>query len=103
MERVPFLRDIENDELYAKSVENAYLLAYEHLGKLLEHQKYPKSSGPQAVTAMLIRLSELCEALHGMELQMSFVIRDMADRQARLANVATGLADVVLDEEGSEE
>lgn len=103
MERVPFLRDIEDETLYAKTVENAYALVYEQLAKLAvlyEGERRQELHSGQITYTCGVNLHL---AVRAMRTTMKLTMRDMADRRARLADVAAGLADVVLDEEGSEE
>ena len=98
--RQPFLRDVDDCELYAQMLENVFLLTYEYLGDVLA--QYP-----------LLQASDVCddwfrddgsmadtyEKLARMRHTMSMHIRDMADRKRRLADPARGLSDVEFEKD----
>jgi len=106
VETVEFLGDIDDAELYTKQVELAYGLAYEEIIKILI--EFPGAGG-----RVILDEKERCVGwddtldspahgmLHVLQFTMKLTLRNMADRRRRLADVAVGLPDVVLDEEST--
>jgi len=99
MERVQFLRDIDDEKKYAQSLEMAYVDAFNAItdignGMYRDSSKY-RTGGPD--TELDDRLKEVRHVLF----VMGLVIRDCSDRRKRLADRAVGLPDRVLDEERS--
>ncbi len=97
METVRFLRDLEDEGAYAQGLELAYVQVRDQLTDIGNRMR-----------AEIDALSLLdCHDPFGARLKelehtvfvMGLVIRDCVDRRRRLAHVAAGLPDVVLDEE----
>ncbi len=99
METVRFLRDIEDETKYAQGLEVAYLDAFNALTDVSNRMIgwVDLYRGVGADEWIEFRVKELRHVLF----TMSMVIRDCVDRRKRLANVAAGLPNVVLDEERS--
>jgi len=97
METVRFLRDIEDETKYAQGLEVAYLDAFNALTDVGNRmfKDFDSPEWPPENDDMENRHKELRHVLF----TMGLVIRDCVDRRKRLANVAAGLPNVVLDEE----
>lgn len=97
METVKFLRDIEDETVYAQGLEMAYIDAFNAITKIGNAMSKRAAFTRSANTpAQQKRGHELRKVLS----TMALVIRDCAHRRKRLANIAAGLTDVVFDEEG---
>ena len=102
MEKVPFLRDIDDEKHYAQLLEVAYVEAYTELNNILARSM----QGVFLETHPADRLAdgaEQYEDLARLRFVMNATVQQSVDRRRRLAHVARRLADVVLDEEGAEE
>jgi len=99
MERVQFLRDIEDEKKYAQGLEVAYLDAFNEITDVGNrmYRDADLARGEWRESDMEDRLKELRHVLF----VMGLVIRDCSDRRKRLADRAVGLPDRVLDEERS--
>ena len=102
MDRVEFLRDIEDETRYSQAVELAYVFAYEGLDEIIKVCETDVAYRPRG-SPDVSEWTVSSERLAAMRFTMSLVIRDFADRRARLADVSRGLSDVVVDKEGPEE
>jgi len=100
MERIEFLRDIENEEKYGMACELAYLHVFNALS-LFEKKMHNESAELQLLDCHDPFQTRCREMLHILR-TMSQVMRDMADRRKRLFDIAAGLSDVVFDEESTE-
>lgn len=97
---MPFLRDVDDEHLYAQMLENVFLLTYEYLGDVLaefpllkvKHPLWPHLELSEDVAATYEKLAR-------MRHQMSLQIRDMADRRRRLGDATRGLADVEFEKD----
>ena len=100
MERARFLRDIENEQKYAMTLEMAYLDAFNAVTDV-GNRMYRDSQSDVLMTRAAARRSaqDRHQELRHVLLVMGMVLRDCADRRKRLADVAAGLSDVVLDKE----
>jgi len=97
---MPFLRDIDDDKLFADRLENVYTLTYEYLGEALA--TFPIIFRNEDVDRYVDWFTELTvtyEKLARMRHTMSRVIRDMADRKRRLGDAARGLSDVEFEKD----
>jgi len=106
VKKVQFLRDIDDHELFAREVENAYALAYEEIQTILA--RFPIVPPVQCIEErddrgddLLYHTADTYESLARMRFTMAQIIRDMADRRKRLADRTVGLTDAVFDEESS--
>ncbi len=106
METVKFLGDIDSDKLYAAKLELAYNCAYQEILKILID--FPEVPDIELFDDRRLRQGDLLHAsahtaaqLEQMRVVMVLQIRQMAERKRRLADVAVGLADRVLDEEST--
>jgi len=97
MERIRFLRDIEDETKYAQGLELAYVEASAAIADVANNMT-DESEGLDLLDCENPFL-ELSLQLGTIVLAMSLVIRDCADRRKRLADVARGLSNVVFDEE----
>lgn len=99
MKRVPLLSEIDNEKHYAQLLEVAYCEAATELNVLvarmsrLNRQETWIEIDPQELVDWYRKLTQLQWVMIG-------TVGDSTDRRRRLANVARGLSDVVLDEEG---
>ena len=102
MNTVPFLRDIDDEKHYAQLLEVAYVEAYTELASILGGQReYTTVEIDRNVPEQ--EFLELFRDLGRLRVVMALTVRQSGDRRRRLAHIARGLSDVVLDEEGSEE
>ena len=106
METVEFLGDIDDEKLYARKLELAYNEAYQQVLKIL--LDFPQIPGRVELdeAERCIGWIEGVDSKTRVQLeQMRFVmrlqLRQLADRRRRLADVAVGLTDRVLDEEST--
>lgn len=100
----PLLRDIDDVQHYADSLENVFCLLYEEFGELLAKFPLIKTGvGHGVLIATHEELAATYEQLARMRHTMSLLLRDMANRKARLADIATGFSDVIFDEQGPKE
>ncbi len=101
METVPFLRDIDDEKHYAQLLEVAYVEAYSELDKILKewivlsNQLHPIDISEEIWSKAFTDLARF-------RFVMRCTVQQSVDRRRRLAHVARRLADVVLDEEGTE-
>lgn len=105
MKKVQFLRDIDDEELYAKQLENAYCMAWEEIQGILARFPILKTTfglddDTETILDTHMELADTYESLARMRHTMGLIMRDMADRRRRLADRAVGLTDGVFDEEG---
>ena len=97
---MPFLRDIDDEHLYAQRLENVFLLTYEFLAEVLA--EFPIVRHDVVLPTESIVQEEMVvtyEKLARMRHQMSLQIRDMADRRRRLSDATRGLADVEFEKD----
>lgn len=102
METVPMLSDVDDARHYAYLLEVAYVEALCELEKILKAAHFAQpyiKGGPRPVCDEDLDYDELTR-LHSV---MSATVEQSITRRRRLAHIARGLSDVVLDEEGSEE
>jgi len=100
----PFLRDVDDVQLYADMLENVHLLFYEELGDILAKFPIMETQGRWLTETFSqgLRVTQRYDELARMRHTMSLLMRDMVERKQRLSGDGTiGLADVELDEEGS--
>lgn len=102
METIPFLRDIDDEKHYAELLEIAFVEAYTELRQVLTDAKLITKWRPGGQPES-IDLRVQFEPLSRMMYVMDHTIQQSVERRRRLANITRGLADVVLDKEGSEE
>lgn len=102
MERVPLLAQIDDEKHYAQLLEVAYCEAATELNVLLHKMSWmngDRVSGFMEMTGIVPWFNKLTR----LQWVMIGTVGDSTERRRRLADVARGLADVVLDEEGSKE
>jgi len=102
METIPLLRDIDDEKHYAQLLEVAYVEAWVELRQVLTDAKIYgryKPGLPSPSYELKVNVGQLV----GLKDVMENTVQQSVDRRRRLADVARRLADVVLDEEGSEE
>jgi len=106
MEIVQFLGDIDNEKIYAVKLELAYNQVYQQVLKILTN--FPTGQVELDEFERCIGWIESDEKVSKVERQlkqirvvMSLQIRQMAERKRRLADIAVGLTDRVLDEEST--
>ena len=102
MERqeIPFLRDVDDVNLYAQMLENVLLLNYEYLGDVLA--EFPLLHASDVCDDWFRdrgSMAETYEKLARLRHQMSVHIRDMADRRRRLSDASRGLPDVEFEKD----
>jgi len=100
METVPFLRDVDDEKHYAQLLEVAYVEAYTELRQILADVKFFAEYNvglPAETCDMRVNVERLDAMRHLME----YTVQQSVERRRRLADVARGLADGVLDEEGA--
>jgi len=100
----PFLRDVDDPALFSQMLENVYLLLYEELGDTLAQFPLVRCVSDESYlgSSPLLGGNDLArtyEDLARMRHTMSLLIRDMAERKARLANRAVGLSDVEFEKD----
>jgi len=102
MEAVPFLRDIDDEKHYAQLLEVAYCEAYSEVDKILRAStlSYEYKPGFGSQDCMLTVPYEDLACLRAV---MNCTVLESVERRRRLADITAGLADVVLDEEGTKE
>lgn len=93
METVQFLGDIDDDKIYAAKLELAYNCVYQEVVKILIDMENVcdidlLDFGTKRQLQQLLRVILL-------------QIRQMAERKRRLADIAVGLTDRVLDEQST--
>jgi len=101
---IPFLRDIDDEEHYAKQLELCWHMVLERLAAIQGSFPIIPQCAIQSEQKIFKFLDEkifdtyadLANMMHTMRL----IGRDMADRRRRLADRAVGLTDGVFDEEG---
>ena len=101
METVPMLGDVDDEKHFAQLLEVAYCEAATELNDIC-HKVAQLVHEESFVTIERDQVLEQCEALHRLKFVMLATVQQTIERRRRLANVARGLADVVLDKEGSE-
>ncbi len=106
METVQFLGDIDSEKIYAAKLELAYNEVYQEVLKIL--LDWPIIvDGLEATLDHLdfepltTDLDKIQRQIEQMRVVMVLQIRQMAERKRRLADVAVGLTDRVLDEQGT--
>jgi len=102
MERVPMLAYVDDEKHYAQLLEVAYCEAATELNVLLHEMTWmgaDEDCGFVELTGIIPWLNRIKR----LQWVMVGTVGDSTERRRRLANVAAGLADGVLDEEGSEE
>jgi len=102
METVPFLSDIDDEKHYAQLLEVAYVEALCELERIVSAAYFAqpyKAGGPRPVSDEDLDF----EALNRLRFVMGRTVEQSVGRRRRLAHIARGLSDVVLDEEGPEE
>ena len=100
METVPMLNQIDDELHYAQMLEVANVEAYSELDRILQASVLPSSyraGGPPDDCELRCSYEDLAR----LRFVMNATVRQSVDRRRRLAHVTRGLADVVLDEEGS--
>jgi len=101
METVPFLRDVDDEKHYAQLLEVAYVEAYTELRQILADAKFFGECKP-GLFADSYEMRVNVERLHAMSHLMQYTVQQSIERRRRLADVAAGFADLVLDKKGSE-
>jgi len=99
METVRFLRDLEDEEAYAKGLELAYLDAFNAITDV-GNRMYRDTLKP-SLASKPMALDDRHQQLRTVLFTMALVIRDCSDRRRRLADAAVGLTDRVLDEQST--
>jgi len=102
MERVPLLAEIDDEKHYAQLLEVAYCEAATELNVLLHEMSWmdgDEDCGFRTLTGIIPWLNRIKR----LQWVMIGTVGDSTERRRRLADVAAGFADVILDEEGSEE
>jgi len=100
METVPMLGDIDDEKQFAQLLEVAYCEAATELNDIchkfagLVHEERYGMIEPGEVI-------EQCEALNRLQFVMIATVQGTIARRRRLADVAAGFADVILNEEGT--
>lgn len=102
METVQFLGDVDDEKLYARKLELAYNEAYQEVLKiLLDFPEVPArvelDEGERCIGWIEGVDSKTRAQLEQMRIVMSLQLRQLANRRRRLADVAVGLTDRVLD------
>ena len=106
METVQFLGDIDSEKIYAAKLELAYNEAYQEVLKILIDFPYGQVGRVELdeferCTGWIESDRKIKQQLEQMRIVMVLQIRQMAERKRRLADVAVGLTDRVLDEQGT--
>ncbi len=106
METVQFLGDIDNDKIYAAKLELVYNCAYQEVLKILidvdDAPPVELFDDRRLRRGDLLHLVALTKSqLEQMRAVMLLQIRQMAERKRRLADIAVGLTDRVLDEQST--
>lgn len=102
MEKVPFLRDVDDEKHYAQLLEVAYVEAYTALRQILTDAKlYAKYRAGLPSGSYEMHVEP--ERLEAMRDAMEHTVQQTVDRRRRLADIAAGLSDVVLDKQSSKE
>lgn len=97
---MPFLRDVDDVDLYAQMLENVFLLTYEYLGDVLAQFPIIRMNAKDFCCYDFSGdLAETYERLARMRYTMSMQIRDMADRRRRLSDATRGLSDVEFEKD----
>ncbi len=106
MQTTGFLRDIDDERLYAQQLELAWIKLGEELSGILGRfplvVEFRDRHDKGAVEHPLLSdLDKVYAELATMRHTMGLLAREMADRAKRLADAAVGLADVILDEQST--
>lgn len=102
METVPMLGNVDDDKHFSQLLEVAYCEAATELNDICH--KFCYMVGEESWATVETRdLTERCEELNRLQFVMIATVQQTIKRRRRLANVTRGLADVVLDKEGSKE
>ena len=101
MKKMPFLRDVDDVNLYAKMLENVFTLLYEEFSETLAKFPVLETRGRwiDESFSQLLEVSEIYDELARIRHTMSLMIRDMADRKRRLSDATRGLADVEFEKD----
>jgi len=102
MKIVPMLHNVDDEKHFAQLLEVAYCEAATELNVIchtLMHMVHEESFGP----AQGIEVLEAYEQLNRLQFVMIATVQQTIERRRRLADVATGLADVIFDEKGTKE
>ena len=100
METVPFLCDVDDEKHYAQLLEVAYCEAFTALRQILADARIYEKYRP-GLSSASYEMHVEPERLEGLHDAMKRTVDHSIERRKRLANVAAGLADGVLDEKGS--
>jgi hypothetical protein len=100
MKPVPLLSEIDDEKHYAQLLEVAYCEAATELNVLLHEMSWLRSDEDLVAIDMTDSL-EWLNKLKRLQWVMIGTVGDSTERRRRLADVARGLADGVLDEEGA--
>jgi len=106
METVEFLADVDSEKLYAAKLELAYNCAYQEVLKMLIDFPVGRVTLDEQErcigwTGETERIGQTHKQLYQMKFVMRLQIRQMAERKRRLADIAVGLTDRVLDEQST--
>jgi len=103
MEEIPFLGDIDDELQYSQVLELWLVQLLDHLTKLSRSYPHPHL----IVTSSINNEHEVMDRMRKHNADLKFVVRtlgqllvDITDRRKRLADIAVGLTDLEIDEEG---
>ncbi len=102
METVPMLGDVDDEKHFSQLLEVAYCEAAQELNDIC-HSVAKLVHEESFVTIERGEVLEQFEAMNRLQFVMIATVQQTIERRRRLADVAAGFADVVLDKEGSEE
>lgn len=101
METVPMLGDVDDEKHFAQLLEVAYCEAATELNDICHKLCYLVSEESWK-TLETIEVLQQCRELNALQYVMIATVQQTIERRRRLTDVARGLADVVLNEEGSQ-
>jgi len=104
MDNVPFLGDIDDELQYAQSLELWIVQLFDDLADISRRVPHPGllvTSNIDNERELMSRIRETNVALKSVVTTLSQLLLDITYRRKRLADIAVGLTDGEVDEEGA--
>lgn len=103
MDKIPFLGDIDDELQYSQGLELWLVQLLDHLTRLSRDYPHPHL----IVTSNINNEHEIMDRMREHNDELKFVVRtlgqllvEITDRRKRLADIAVGLTDLEINEEG---
>jgi len=104
MDTIPFLGDIDDELQYSQSLELWMVQLLKHLTDLYSRFPGPgllMTSNMNNERELIARIRETNDSLNFVVHTLGNLLTDITERRKRLADIAVGLTDGEVDEEGS--